>query len=148
MNSNHIVWFPRQVAAPSGWGSYVFVRGCTPCLYFPLSFPPLPFPPLRGVEFVPAISLELEQQCRLWINLCDFMHRARRHTSQGTVSIYLSVVLASCETKAQNGTAQSSIALVCNVTRSPSLSVGCQYGTQRTSLVAVACRRYGRHQSA
>ena len=61
-------------------------------------------------------------------------------------SEYLCVVLAICETKAQNGTARSSIALVCNVTCSLSLSVGCQYGTQRTNLVAAACRRYERHQ--
>lgn len=61
-------------------------------------------------------------------------------------SEYLCVVLAICETKAQNGTAQSSIALVCNVTCFLSLSLGCQYGTQRTALVAAACRRYERHQ--
>jgi hypothetical protein len=55
-------------------------------------------------------------------------------------SEYLCVVLATCETKVQNGTALSSIALVCNVTCSlclcPSPSVCCQYGTQRTVLKA------------
>lgn len=55
---------------------------------FPLILPAASFPPLRGFEFVPTISLELELQCRLWIGRCDFMHRDRRHTAQETVSIY------------------------------------------------------------
>jgi len=49
-----------------------------------------------------------------------YASRPKTHITRN--SEYLCVVLAICETKAQNGTAQSSIALVCNVTCSLSLS--------------------------
>jgi len=81
------------VVSPPGGGPIrvrlaCFCAGLYAMPLFPLILPAASFPPLRGVEFVPTISLELEQQCRLWISRCDFMHRDRRHTSQETVSIY------------------------------------------------------------
>lgn len=69
-------------------------------------------------------------------------------------SEYLCVVCVSrfWEAKAQNGTALLSIALVCNVTcflclsLSISVSLRCQYGTQRNDSGAASCRE--QHQSA
>jgi len=81
------------VVSPPGGGPIgvrlaCFCAGLYAMPLFPLILPAASFPPLRGVEFVPTISLELELQCLLWISRCDFMHRDRRHTSQETVSIY------------------------------------------------------------